>query len=259
MNLEISTVVGCKMNCDYCPQKVHVRNYTEKWYNTRMRYDDFKTMISTVPTECDIHFSGMAEPFLNPECSKMIVHAHQMGHRIGLYTTTVGMRIEDIVEIHDIPFMFITLHLPDANGLMKLHVDEKYLNILSKVIKTFDCQYMVVGELHPKVKELTGPVADHSHGILSRAGNIKTLAITKKKGVLQCSACGPKIDHNVLLPSGEVLLCCMDYSQEHVIGNLLEITYDELFKTDEYNRVMDGLKDDESDIICRRCEISKNI
>lgn len=259
MNLEISTVVGCKMNCDYCPQRVHVLNYTKKWYNTRMRLEDFKTMLSTVPVEVDIHFSGMAEPFLNPDCAKMIRHAHDCGHRVGIYTTTVGMKIEDIVEIHDIPFMFLTLHLPDKNGLMKLHVDEGYLKILSKVIRVFDCQYMVVGELDERVKEITGPVADHSSSLLSRAGNIKRLAIPKKGGVLQCSACGPKIDHNVVLPSGEVLICCMDYSQEHVIGNLLEMTYGELFTSDGYNRIMEGLKDENSNIICRTCEISKNV
>lgn len=224
-----------------------------------MRLDDFKTMISTVPTSVEIVFAGMAEPFLNPECSKMITHAHEKGHKIGIYTTTVGMKMEDIVDIHLIPFMYLTLHLPDSDGLMKLHVDDKYLKILSKVIETMDCQFMVIGKLHPKVEELTGPVADHSQGLLSRAGNIKTLAINKKKGALQCSACGPKIDHNILMPSGEVLLCCMDYSQEHVIGNLLEMTYDQLFESPEYNRVMDGLKDENSNIICRKCELSENI
>lgn len=246
------------MQCDYCPQRVHVLNYTKKWYNTRMRLEDFKTMLSTVPKEVEIVFAGMAEPWLNPDCSQMVEYAHEQGYKIGVYTTTSGMKYQDVIMIHDIPFLYFTLHLPDADGLMKIHVDEKYLKILSKVIEVIDCQFMVIGKLHPLVEEITGPVEDHSKGLLSRAGNIKTLAINKKSGPLQCSACGPKIDHNVVLPSGEVLLCCMDYSQEHVIGNLLEQSYESLFQSPEYLRVMEGLKTD-SNIICRKCELSENI
>ena len=221
-----------------------------------MRFDDFKKIISTVPKEVEIVFAGMAEPWLNPECSQMVEYSHEQGHKIGVYSTTAGMKIEDLVRISSIPFNYFTLHLPDAHGLMKLHVDDKYLKILSKVIETIDCQMMVIGELHPKVQDITGPVADHSKSLLSRAGNIKTLAINKKKGSLYCTACGPKIDHNVVLPSGEVLLCCMDYAQEHVIGNLLDMTYDDLFTSAEYNSVMEGMKDESSNILCRKCEIS---
>lgn len=225
-----------------------------------MRFEDFKTIISTVPKEVEIVFAGMAEPFLNPECAMMIDYTHEEGYKIGVYSTTVGMSIEDLLWIHDIPFNYFTLHLPDAHGRMRLKVDDKYLKILEKVINTLDCQMMVIGELHPKVKEITGEVADHSHGLLSRAGNIKTLAINPKKGVLQCSACGPKIDHNVVLPSGEVLLCCMMYDNSHIIGNLLDQPYESLFESDEYKRVMAGLAGDESiDIKCRVCELSQPV
>lgn len=258
-NLEISTVIGCKMNCDYCPQKVHVNNYVSKSRVTEMTFHDFKKMLSTVPKDVDIEFAGMAEPWLNKWASDMVCYAFDQGYKVGVYTTTVGMSLTDVIRIHDLPFTHFTLHLPDADGIMRLRVEDKYLKILAKVLEVLDCQKMVIGKLHPLVEELTGPVRDGSPGLFSRAGNLKTLAINKKKGALQCSACGPKIDHNVLLPNGDVLLCCMDYSQEHVIGNLLDMGYSDLFKSPEYLRVMEGLKDENSNIICRKCEVSTNI
>lgn len=221
-----------------------------------MTFADFKKMLSTVPKEVEIVFAGMAEPWLNKWCTDMVCYAFDNGYKVGVYTTTVGMSITDVIRIHDLPFNFFTLHLPDADGIMKVNVDKKYLQILTKVYEVLDCQTMVIGKLHPEVEEITGPVQDGSPGLFSRAGNLKTLAINKKKGVLQCSACGPKIDHNVLLPNGDVLLCCMDYAQDHVIGNLLRMSYDDLFKTEEYNRVMAGLKDENSNILCRKCEVS---
>jgi radical SAM protein with 4Fe4S-binding SPASM domain len=247
------------MQCDYCPQKIHVNNYTAKTRHTQMTFADFKKMLSTVPKEVEIVFAGMAEPWLNKWCTDMVNYTFEQGYQVGVYTTTSGMTMKDVIGIHNLPFKFFTLHLPDADGIMRLKVDEKYLKVLEKVHELIDCQTMVIGKLHPLVEEITGPVQDGSPGLFSRAGNLKTLAINRKKGVLQCSACGPKIDHNVLLPNGDVLLCCMDYGQEHVIGNLLHMDYSDLFKSDEYLRVMEGLKDENSNILCRKCEVSENI
>lgn len=248
------------MNCDYCPQKVHVKNYVNVSRVTEMTFADFKKILSTVPLECEIVFAGMAEPWLNKWCTDMVEYTFEKGYKVGVYTTTVGMKIEDVVRIHNLPFSHFTLHLPDVDGRMKLEVTEKYLKILSKVVDVLDCQKMVIGKLHPQVEEITGPVADGSPGLFSRAGNLKHLAIPRKTGKLECSSCGPKIDHNVVLPNGDVLLCCMMYDNSHVIGNLLKMDHASLFKSDEYNRVMRGLAGDESiDIKCRFCEVSKSI
>lgn len=246
------------MNCDYCPQKIHVQKYTEKTRHTKMTYHDFKTMLSSVPLDVEIVFAGMAEPWLNPNCTDMVLNAFDKGYKVGIYTTLAGMAPSDLSKIQRLKFEFFTLHLPDADGIMTLDVNSRYLGLLSSVLSQIDCQKMVIGKLHPEVEKLTGPVKDGSVGLFSRAGNLKTLAINKKSGPLQCSACGPKIDHNILLPNGDVLLCCMDYGQEHVIGNLLKMSYSELFESAEYLRVMDGLKND-SNILCRKCEVSKPI
>ena len=247
------------MNCDYCPQKIHVKNYTQKTRHTVMKLEDFKTILSTVPKECDIEFAGMAEPWLNPACTDMVEYAFDQGYRVGVYTTLSGMRIADVIRISDLPFTHFTLHLPDADGHMNLTVDNKYLSVLQMALK-LDVQLMCIGKLHPEVKDITGPVIDGSVGLFSRAGNLKTLAINLKKGRLQCSACGPKIDHNVVLPNGDVLLCCMMYDNSHVIGNLLTMKHEELFQSEEYKRVMRGLDGDESiDLKCRMCELAMPI
>lgn len=258
-NLEISTVVGCRMNCDYCPQKVHVKNYFNKSDVAKMGYSDFAMMLDKVPRNVEIVFAGMAEPWLNPDCTDMVVAAHRAGFKVGVYSTLYGMSEYDVQVLSKIPFMFFSLHLPDADGIMRLPIDLHYLKVLELFHKNIPHNSMVVGKLHPYVEKITGPVADHSAGLFSRAGNLKTLTINPKKGKLECSACGPKIDHNVLLPNGDVLLCCMVYDLKHVIGNLMTGTYESLFESDEYKRVIDGLQQGDSDIACRKCEVSKQI
>jgi len=79
----------------------------------------------------------------------------------------------------------------------------------------------------------------------------------RKTGKIKCSACGPKLDHNVLLPNGNVALCCMIYDLKHIVGNLLTGTYDSLFESEEYKKVLRGQAGDESvDIACRSCELA---
>ena len=119
---------------------------------------------------------------------------------------------------------------------------------------------MVIGPLHPEVRAVVGDVNDGSAGLISRAGNLVAKAIPRKTGKLECSSCGPRIDHNVLLPDGSVALCCMVYDLKHVIGSLLTGSYASLFESEEYARVMRGLSGDESiDIACRNCEVSVSV
>ena len=42
----------------------------------------------------------------------------------------------------------------------------------------------------------------------------------------------PFYDQNVVLPNGDVLLCCMDYAMKHRIGNLIEGDYFSMFALD---------------------------
>lgn len=261
-NLEFSLVVGCKMNCDYCPQKLHVQNYTAKSHVTQMTFHDFKTILSKVPKEVEIVFAGMAEPWLNKWATDMVRYSFDQGYKVGVYTTTVGMDEDDARKLRGLPFSYFTIHLPDADGLMTLKVTDSYLLTLLMAMQAVPGHNkMVIGRLHPEVEKYTGPVEDGSKGLISRGGLIKTLAINRKRGPLKCSAIhGQRIDHNVVLPNGEVLICCMDYSQEHVIGNLLHQTYESLFTTGgEYEKFIVGMHDDRKEVICRHCEIAQEL
>ena len=68
----------------------------------------------------------------------------------------------------------------------------------------------------------------------------------------------PFYDHNVLLPDGRVVICCMDYSLQHVIGNLEKQSYYELFQGEEHKRVtLSNMSTDpemKKNSICTNCQ-----
>lgn len=258
--LEISTVVGCRMACKhYCPQATHASAYRATGGARVMSFDDFRKCIDNVPPQVSICFAGMAEPWLNPECTKMIMWAHYKGHELSVFTTGYGVSLDDIQQVMPIRFRHFCLHLPDADGAMNLQPDKKYLDVI-RAIRTLipSSTAMVIGRLHQDLIPIVGNLPDGTNSLFSRAGNLDHLAIPKKTGKLRCSSCGPAINHNVLLPNGDVALCCMTYDLKHILGNLLTMEYEDLFQGDEYKKIQRGLDGDESiDIACRQCEVSE--
>ena len=81
-----------------------------------------------------------------------------------------------------------------------------------------------------------------------------------RKGKISCSLCGQALNHNILLPDGRVLLCCMDYGMKHVLGNLTEQSYAEIMNGKEIDKIKAAINGDESiDILCRRCSSATEI
>ena len=266
--MEISTNVACKVQCDFCPQELHIEQYSNKnnlndisyGQPTQMSFDTFKKCLSTIPKSVIISFCGYTEPFLNHECSKMIVYAYENGYTIEVFTTLVGMKLEDIDQFKHIPFTNFHLHLPDEKNIAKIAVNNDYLNVFKKILSDIPgVTGMSMGNMHQKIREVLGKdlLPDV---MINRAGNVKLVKPTPKKiGPLVCKRDSKLdlldiVDENVLLPNGDVGLCCMDYGLQHIIGNLLELSYDSLFKTDMYMEFEKKQKSHDENILCRFCD-----
>ncbi len=253
--IEISTGVGCSPNCSFCPQKTHVTNYAARSSEFKMSMETFETCLNNIPKHIEIMFAGMAEPWLNSLCTDMLLAAHAAGHRVSVYTTCVGMKEADVERFKHLPFDLFCIHLPDDAGKMHVNVSEEYLKALQACLKIPRATLMCVGQVHPAVqKAINRKVGDGTKSLISRAGNVPGMKAVYKSGKLKHLAC---MDHSVLLPNGEVALCCCDYSLQHILGNLTQAPHRELFKGDEWQRLMTGLQDESIDIICRKCELSE--
>lgn len=268
--LEITTHMGCSINCRYCPQKLLLGRYFEYDKNRKneLSLEDFKVCVDKLPAGTRIDFSGMAEPWLNPACTDMVLYAAEKGFPITVYTTLVGMTPDDFERIQNVDFQEFVLHIPDDQENSHIPITEEYLELLERVIQTeadgiplvtgYSCHagiHSAIKELVPKDSELITELAD-------RAGNLDSDQLESKKneGDFVCVNCGLELNHNVLLPDGTVLLCCMDYGMEHILGNLLEQSYEEILSSAEAVRVRQGMHGDgENNILCRTCTNGRNL
>lgn len=233
--LEITTKIGC-FNCRYCPQDNLLVAYGDA--TKELSFYLFQVFISTVPNDIRIDFSGMGEPFLNPETMDMILYAHDKGYKIAVFTTGVGLSDYIIKKIQHIPFETFEIHVRDKAGFSPIPQSPELINTI-KIAKRRLSNVIVSN--HLKIK------------LLSRAGNVKSIKAPYHKGKIKCSR---GLERFVMLPNGVLVLCCMDYSMKHVVGNLLAESYLSIARSSPVYRAVQDAMLSGDDVLCRKCEMA---
>ncbi|MCX6750356.1 MAG: SPASM domain-containing protein [Candidatus Pacearchaeota archaeon] len=259
-SIDITTKIGCVNMCDYCPQDKLLSAYKSREYV--MSFATFKKCIDKIPKQVLIFFAGMSEPFQNKNCTKMIEYANKKGFLIKVFTTTIGMTKKDIPRLEKIPFGTFEIHLSDDSNNTKIKVDKHYLEIIKSIknSKIQNLTFLLYGKMHPQVKKvLNKEVEDLSRLIQNRASNLSSVPPSKKlKGSIICNTNNGQMLHdNVLLPNGDVVLCCMDYGLKHKLGNLLESSYESLFQTEYFKNMQKAMNSKEGEILCRHCSYAR--
>jgi MoaA/NifB/PqqE/SkfB family radical SAM enzyme len=91
---------------------------------------------------------------------------------------------------------------------------------------------------------------------ISRAGNVPVLPAVRNARIQGCrSIWATEMIH--ILSNGDVILCCMDWSREVVLGNLQQSSIEEIWQGEAYHRargIVAGRALLPEGFLCRRCE-----
>ncbi|MCI8299583.1 MAG: hypothetical protein HFI69_04405 [Lachnospiraceae bacterium] len=266
--VEITTKIGCSVNCKYCPQKKLIDTYSKKSDEFYLKMDNFIQILKHIPTVTFIRFCGMCEPFLNPECADMIVYAKEHGFCVDCYSTLVGLKISDVTRVLDAVDDFVP-HIPDKNGNAVIEVTDEYISVLKMVL-----EYKRDGKRLVKIVSVHGEIDDRIKGLIpedieisccmqDRAGNLdgEDLEIIRYEfeSPVRCEFCHNRLDSNILLPNGDLLMCCMDYGMEYIFGNLLEDPYEKVVNSTEANRIRAALISGNPKTICNYCMCAEEL
>ena len=268
--MELTTMIGCPLMCSFFPQdNLRTQYGTSDKYMQPM---DLMMVLAKLPKNTRIDFSGMSEPWANPACTTMLEMVLYMGFKVAIYTTLYGMaepeQVKKVLEEHPAQVEVIMLHLPDNNGNMKgWKATTEWMNAFEVMTKvdvpcgigamTMDRSGVVHEFLQPYVGKLAG-WQGHTRADSLDVEQIKGQAISitpHNTFPLTCRST-PFYDRNVLLPNGDVVLCCMDYNLKHVIGNLLTQTYAEIFEGEKLTKIIEMNEASGFDkcSICKSCE-----
>lgn len=272
--LEVSTIMGCSVNCRFCPQDVMLKRYYEKDKKRQrvMTIENFKVILEHTPQECIIDFSGMTEPFNNPDCLQMIKMACDAGRKVYLFTTLAGVDEETVDELLKLPVYYMTLHVADKCGYAYIPTTETYYKNVEKVTsaKKQDGSPFVDfinAQTDPdeRVAEIVKGKYEVMRSVQNRAGNVKDDAAQHREQAIKpgekikCCFCGDDLSNSVVLPDGTLIICNMDYGMKHVLGNLYEEDYDTIRSKGELQRVIRALNCEEEmdELLCRSCLLAR--
>jgi len=263
--VEITSRVGCSMRCRYCPQDLFIKKYKSVERPMTMSFDTFKTCIDKLPKEAIIDFAGFAEPFLNPHIIDMMEYAYDKGRDLRLYTTLTGLSLKELERVLNIPFLSVVLHLPDKKHCANIPITDEYFKMLDICISTTkeDGQPFVDHanaqcEPPPEILERIDGRVRVTWDVIDWAGNIDTPEVRtseEKNGSLLC-AMSANQNHNILLPDGSLLLCCMDWGMNYVLGNLLTDSYENIMKGRTISRVRVAMEEENArpgNFLCKKC------
>lgn len=250
--IEITTVIGCPVACRFCPQKKLQASYKGERSFT---IDTFDYIINKVPDDVRIDFSGFAEPFLNGYCKQFIKTCIEQQRKIAIYSTLMYCFESDLKVIRQAKeaglLQAFVVHLPDKQG----NTRAVYRDVEEYKMLLLEASELGAGFVAHGTPQDVG-VSAFIEKIHSRGGNLNNVESVCKLGMIDCTF--TDLDHNVLLPNGDVILCCMDYSLEWVLGNLFRQTYEQIQRSPIKDELR-GRNLGQVDTLCRRCINSQEI
>ncbi|WP_375785000.1 SPASM domain-containing protein [Bradyrhizobium sp. Pha-3] len=259
--LEITTTTGCIVRCSYCPQDKFAERQRPVSQAKHLGLQDFKRCLARVPAAIDIGFAGYSEPWLHPECTAMVEYAYARGHGIRIFTTLVGMNGSDVRRLQMLQFKSFVVHVLDDGTFMNSRlVGKTYLNVMRRLVEANipSIRYIVLGKMHPDLADIVPAKAlKRLRPLSGRRGRIDPNIIKPRRPVTGTLTCiGKQQYRNVLLPNGDVTLCCMDFERRHVLGNLLRDQYEDLFEGRMFSEIVNRMDGIEGFLLCRTCEFA---
>lgn len=270
--LEITPKIGCSIHCRYCPQDMLLRSYfaADKKRTNILSVEDYKKILGRLPENTLIEFAGFVEPFLNQEAVSMMKYTFEQGFEATLATTLVGLSEAQARDIIRMPFLSVILHIPDKYGYANIPLTDEYFKCLQIVMDArrddntpFVTGANSQGEIHPDVIPIIGGRTKVFVELYDRAGNLdekdKALEHAEyKTGSIFCER-ADDLNHFILLPDGTVVLCCNDFGMQHVMGNLLSQTYEDIMRGEPMRYLKRAMKlDDSLPCLCRKCIYAKS-
>ncbi|WFU40253.1 radical SAM protein [Bradyrhizobium sp. CB82] len=262
--LEITTTTGCVVGCSYCPQDKFAERQRVVSHAKHLRLEDFKKCLARVPKAVDISFSGYSEAWLNPACTEMVEHAYEAGHSIRISTTLVGMKERNLRRLQALKFRLFLVHVFDDGTYMNSRlVRRNYVDLLRQLVDAgiSSMLFVVMGEVHPELVEIIPEEAlVRSRPLSSRGGSVDPKTVQARQPIVGVLTCPDEREHrNVLLPNGDVTLCCMDFERRHILGNLLRDEYQDLFKGPTFCEIVDRMNGRDGYLLCRTCEFAQPV
>ncbi len=247
----------CNLNCPFC-----IKN-TRPLKNLNM--EEFSYILNQLkPYTKYLYFHILGEPLLHPEVNEFIDKGSQ---DFNINITTNGYLIKKIQNNHNIRQINISLHSFDPSYKIPL---EEYLNNIVTVINNlkentyFSLRFWVNNKYNEKIISILSKafakkielkngfkICDNVFISINKEFKWPSLEndYNTKKGT-----CYALKDHIGILVNGDIVPCCLDSKGIMKLGNIFHNTLEEVIKSNKYEAMLKGFKNNQKiEQLCQKC------
>jgi pyruvate-formate lyase-activating enzyme len=273
VSLEAHTV--CNQSCFFCPVSVAPR---ESHFMSMELYRSIAQQLSAWrSTIAAVFMINYNEPTADKRFVEQVRVLKEAGLPVAVLTNATGLtpsRVDEIVAMGGLRFLRINLSTLDRDR----YRDTRGGDHLKVVLRNLDyAKDKAVAEGMDMIVLGTGDAAHEEdfeaisarfagsrfevskHRVMDRAGLLKIGAKpARPHGRLAgCENLGSRpLQHLHITPHGQCVLCCEDYHEKYVVGDLNASTVEEVLKGPEVTRLREwvyGLTEAPGDFMCRHC------
>lgn len=276
--VSIETHTICNQKCYFCPVSVHTRD------RHVMDFDQFERIAAqlTQPHSAfsGVFLNGYNEPSIDPNFLRQVSLLNNLGIPVAVNSNGSGLR-PDIVDAMQasggLAYLSINLSTLDRQQ----YIADRQADHLPSVIRNLD--YLAQSKLAPDMQIVVLGTDDDKHDraytevhdryaktnfsikrykVNSRSGRIDVYQQTESphRKLKGCEQTGSRpLQHLHINAYGQCVLCCQDYHDEYVVGDLNEQSIDEVLsgpKMAQFRRWAYGIEEAPDDFICRHCSFA---
>ena len=275
VSLEAHTV--CNQGCYFCPVATDPR---EAYFMPSEQYEGILDQIAAYRDTIEAVFMiNYNEPTADKRFVDQVRAIKERGLPPATLTNATGLtprRIDEIVELGGLRFLSINLSTLDRGR----YAADRQGDHLDLVLRNLDyakdrpvaeeMDMVVLGkgdDVHrADYEEIRRRFAGSRFNVkyfevMDRAGYLQIGLSTRNKTLCGCDNLGPRpLQHIHITPHGKCVLCCEDYDERYVVGDLNEQTVEEVLSGPAIammRRWVYGLEASPADFICKSCVFAR--
>lgn len=277
--IEIQTITSCNAGCTICPH----RDVVSKLPNGIMSIDLFKKIIDQIKNPWGVriipYFNN--EPLLDPFIFERLAYLNEKcpGSEIEISTNVSRLNEEmqsklqlfTIKELRLSVFGFTDRSYRKVMPGLNWKETERNLVMLSKNkgLRSKIGQLSLVMIDYPEITQEDIVLAEdfcrenfikfEFWGFFDRSGNVERFSNNiNKELIFGCEQRRP-LERIHINFRGDVVLCCMDWKWKHKLGNVSEVSLEEVWNSEVYNEYRQAIYNNGSEThtdLCRKCKLA---
>lgn len=269
---EIEVTAHCNWGCRFCP----VANDPKPRQTMPMDlFEEIIAKLAEVETIDYVTFQFFNEPTLDKYFTDRVAVLARYGLQLALYTNASGLNRDkiDALSRHGVlRHLIVNLPSTDPQEFAELTGSRSYRrtvqNLEQAIRAGFRVQIVVNGVGERLVRNLTEvarryePLGVEVSPSLTcdRVGEVGAEYFQDVRMGGRLTGCGWPVHHANVSVRGDLFLCCNDYYQREVFGNIRDGSIDDLMSNDDAVRLrrrVFGVAEVADDFLCRRCHNQK--